>query len=81
MTMKWKYLVPASALAALVVFLFKYAPYYQSSSSKAAINNIQALEEGLKSNGYVKVGGAWELPDKTNITAGQSSTTNGSPIK
>jgi len=80
--MKWKYLVPAVVLVAFLVFLIKYAPYYQSSSSKAAVHNIQMLEGGLKSNGYVKVGGAWELPDgRTNVTEQQSSITNVSPIK
>jgi hypothetical protein len=80
--MKRKYLVSAIVFLALLVFLIKYAPYYQSSSSDAAINNIQMLEATLKSNGYVKVGGAWELPDgRTNVSEQQPSTTNGSPIK
>jgi hypothetical protein len=53
--------------------------YFSSSSSEAAINNLRVIDELMKSNGNVKVGDNWELPDKTNATRPQPSTTNAAP--
>ena len=36
------------------------------SSSAAAIRNLQVIDEAMRSNGFVRVGNGWELPDKTN---------------
>ena len=36
------------------------------SSSDAAIHNLHAIDEALESNGFVRIGNSWELPDKTN---------------
>jgi hypothetical protein len=41
-----------------------------SPSAKAAIHNLQMLDEALQSNGYVRHGNTWELPDRraTNVS-------------
>jgi len=74
-TKKYTIMILFIVVVALVVIRLCFTANRPSSSAEAAIHNIRMIEEALASNGYVKVGNAWGLPDKTNAPT-QADGTN-----
>jgi hypothetical protein len=71
-----KYVVVTLFIVVLALIVIHLCQYRESPSSKAATHNIQMMEETLSSNGFVRHGDAWELPDHraTNISGTNSNS-------
>jgi hypothetical protein len=71
-----KYAVVIVFIGASALFVIYLCQPRLSSSGKAAIHNIQMIENSLASNGFVRVGNTWEMPDKTNALKSTNETSS-----